>query len=85
MRHGLYLRHTLVLISLTLTTLLVACSGTSGSVVPSAPAGSGAPAASGSRDAEIAAAKTYCTDKGGMLVDRTATWNTNADPAQFKH
>jgi hypothetical protein len=27
-----------------------------------------------------AAARAYCTEKGGMLVDRVATWNTNADP-----
>jgi len=36
---------------------------------------------SGSRIVDDAAARQYCTDKGGMLVDRVATWNTNADPA----
>jgi hypothetical protein len=28
-----------------------------------------------------AAARGYCTDKGGMLVDRRAVWNTNAGPS----
>jgi len=32
-------------------------------------------------DAADASARTYCTDKGGTLVDRVATWNTNGDPA----
>lgn len=27
-----------------------------------------------------AAARRYCTDQGGILVDRIATWNTNQDP-----
>ena len=70
-------------LALIIAAVLAACSGTSGSAGPSQSTGSGAPAASGSLDAQIAAAKTYCTDKGGMLVDRTATWNTNADPAQW--
>jgi hypothetical protein len=26
------------------------------------------------------AAEAYCVEQGGMLVDRVATWNTNADP-----
>jgi hypothetical protein len=39
---------------------------------------------SGSRIVDGAAARQYCTDKGGMLVDRVATWNTNAAaPAQL--
>ena len=51
------------------TLALAACAGV---VAPSAPA---------SGDA---VARTYCTSKGGMLVDRIATWNTNADkPAQL--
>jgi len=29
------------------------------------------------------AAETYCTDKGGKLVVRTATWNTNADESDY--
>jgi hypothetical protein len=40
-----------------------------------APATSADPAASDDADA-----RAYCTDHGGMLVDRVATWNTNADP-----
>jgi hypothetical protein len=31
---------------------------------------------------DVAAAEQYCTDQGGMLVPRVATWNTNADPPQ---
>jgi hypothetical protein len=45
---------------------------------PAASPGAGSPAASAAID--IAAARSYCTEKGGMLVDRVATWNTNADP-----
>jgi len=51
---------------------VAACSGGASA----SPPGSGS--ASGTGDA---AARQYCTDKGGMLVDRTATWNANADPA----
>lgn len=29
---------------------------------------------------ERTAGERYCLDEGGMLVDRVATWNTNADP-----
>ena len=43
-------------------------------------AGSG-PTASGA--AGTIAAETYCTDKGGALVDRVATWNTNGDPSTW--
>jgi hypothetical protein len=43
---------------------------------PSASTPSAAASGSGSGNA---AARQYCTDKGGMLVDRTAFWNTNAD------
>jgi hypothetical protein len=32
---------------------------------------------------DSAAAEQYCTAQGGMLVDRIATWNTNADPSQW--
>ena len=43
------------------------------------PAGaSGSPSSDGGFDQ--AAAEQYCTDQGGMLVERQATWNTNADP-----
>jgi len=51
--------------------MAVACTSGPGSGASSA-------AASGGGDP---AARQYCTDKGGMLVDRTATWNTNADRA----
>ncbi len=30
---------------------------------------------------EASSAEQYCTDQGGILVPRVATWNTNADPA----
>jgi putative hemolysin len=56
-----------------------ACTGAAGS-----PARSAAPepaASGGAGSTADAAARQYCTDKGGMLVDRVATWNTNADPA----
>jgi putative hemolysin len=29
---------------------------------------------------DIKGAESYCTSKGGQLVTRVATWNTNADP-----
>src|SRR5262245_29985412 len=45
----------------------------------SAPSTGGSAAPSGSSD--DAAARTYCTDKGGMLVERVAVSNTNADPS----
>jgi hypothetical protein len=37
--------------------------------------------ATGSASGGDPAARKYCTDKGGMLVDRHAVWNTNADKA----
>jgi putative hemolysin len=44
--------------------------------------GTGAPAGSGASGSGTAAsgAEGYCTSKGGQLVTRVATWNTNADP-----
>ena len=33
------------------------------------------------RSVEASSAEQYCTDQGGILVPRVATWNTNADPA----
>ena len=48
------------------------------------PSGSGTAAGAASTSGagtSDAALRAYCTDKGGMLVDRVATWNTNADPA----
>jgi hypothetical protein len=59
---------------------VAACTGATASRGPSAASGasgSGDAAASGS--GADAAARQYCTDKGGMLVDRHAVWNTNAD------
>ena len=47
----------------------------------SAGAASGAPAASSSVD--TSAAEQYCTDRGGQLTPRIATWNTNADPSAW--
>jgi hypothetical protein len=44
------------------------------------PTSSASPSGSGSDDA---AARAYCTEKGGMLVDRVAIWNTNADPSAW--
>jgi hypothetical protein len=32
---------------------------------------------------DTAAAEKYCTEQGGMLVDRVATWNTNADQSAW--
>lgn len=43
----------------------------------SASAGAASPAASGGS----ASAEAYCTDHGGTLVDRVATWNTNEEPS----
>jgi hypothetical protein len=41
---------------------------------------SGAAAGAGAGTGD-GASRAYCNGKGGMLVDRVATWNTNADPA----
>jgi len=62
--------------------LLAACSAAAS---PSAPvAGATAPPASAAPGTfDIAAAERYCTDQGGTLVDRTATWNTNADQSTW--
>src|SRR5262245_51744366 len=54
--------------------LLAACSAAA-STAPSG--GAGSPAGT----ADDTAARQYCTDKGGMLVDRVAVWNSNADKA----
>jgi hypothetical protein len=45
---------------------------------PAATGGTGGGAVANA--AEDAAARRYCTDKSGQLVERTATWNANADP-----
>jgi len=65
--------------SLALAGVLLAvagCAAAGPSAPPSASGGGGA-SASGADTA----ARQYCTQKGGMLVDRVAVWNTNADPA----
>jgi hypothetical protein len=54
--------------------MLVACA----SAVSPAPT---TPSDGGPGPGSDTAARTYCTDKGGMLVDRHAVWNTNADTA----
>ncbi|HEY6570351.1 MAG TPA: hypothetical protein VIZ22_08685 [Candidatus Limnocylindrales bacterium] len=55
--------------------VVAGCTGaTTTSPVASAPASAGS---------DQAAAEQYCTDQGGMLVDRVATWNTNADQSQW--
>ena len=61
-----------------LTLVLAACAGAASPSGASTASGSGEPAI------DDVAARQYCTDKGGQLVDRIATWNTNADtPAQL--
>ena len=67
--------------------VLVMCSalvaGCSAAATPAPPASSapGPSSSGGSGPGDTAAAEQYCTGKGGMLVDRIATWNTNQDPA----
>jgi hypothetical protein len=43
-------------------------------------AGSAPPPSESTAGSDDAAARAYCTEQGGQLVDRVATWNTNADP-----
>lgn len=62
----------LVVLVLALVPTMAGCGIVPGSAAPSASAG----ATAGS----TADAEAYCTDQGGMLVDRVATSNTNADP-----
>jgi len=69
--------------ALSLAGLLLAVAGcaavgssASPSTAPASSVGGGSAGSSGD-----GAARRYCTDKGGMLVDRVAVWNTNADPA----
>jgi putative hemolysin len=52
------------------------CASATPSPVASAQAAPESPATA----SDQAAAESYCTEKGGQLVDRTAIWNTNADP-----
>jgi putative hemolysin len=46
-------------------------------------AAAGATAGASEVGFDTAAADKYCTDQGGMLVDRVATWNANADPSAW--
>jgi hypothetical protein len=48
---------------------------------PSAASSGSAPPASGGIGSADAAAQAYCTAKGGTVVTRVPTWNTNADPS----
>ena len=62
-------------LALALLLVVAGCSAIATTPASGAPA---SPSASGSFDE--AAAEHYCTDQGGMLVDRTAMWNTNGEP-----
>jgi putative hemolysin len=63
-----------------LTFSIAACAaGASRSATASAPAATTS-AAAASADQTAA---SYCTGKGGMLVTRVATWNTNGDPSTW--
>jgi hypothetical protein len=83
-------RPILILGALALTGLMAACAG-DGSLASQVAAKASRLAESSSDPAASAAStppdgsspETYCTDKGGMLVPRVATWNTNADPSQW--
>ena len=61
--------------------LVAACTATE----TSSPTGAGAGATTGASEGgfDTAAAEKYCTAKGGILVDRVATWNANADPSAW--
>ena len=61
-----------------LTLFVAACAACAAGASPTVPAASGDVSTPDDN-----AARTYCTDKGGMLVDRVATWNTNADKAAW--
>jgi putative hemolysin len=70
-------RPSLMLVAALGVVLVGACS-------PAAASPSPVPAATGSAaGSDIAAAEAYCTDQGGMLVDRVATWNVNADSSAW--
>ena len=60
--------------------ILVGCGTTIPSGLPSGPGlgGTASPAPT-----DTAAAEASCTSNGGQLVDRVATWNTNADPTAW--
>jgi putative hemolysin len=68
---------------LAIAAILAGCGTTIPSGLPTLPAGSGIGAGASPSTGEAAAAEAYCTSKGGQLVDRVATWNTNADPSAW--
>jgi putative hemolysin len=71
---------------LTLTVLLALAGCASAGLGSGAPSGTpgqgtpGAPSPGASGTSGASADEAYCTAKGGTLVPRVATWNTNADP-----
>jgi len=64
-----------------LTAVAVGACSTAATTGPGTAPATSAGGSPGSGD--TAAAEQYCTTKGGMLVDRVATWNTNADPSAW--
>ncbi len=77
------IRGHLLIVAMAVAASSVAACGNSASGSATAPGGAATPGAASSAGAGAsdAASRAYCTDKGGMLVDRAAIWNTNADPA----
>lgn len=64
--------------------LIVAACSPAGAPTASLGQASFPPATAGSVPVvDNGSARVYCTEKGGMLVDRVATWNTNADPSAW--
>jgi hypothetical protein len=59
---------------------LLAVAGCAAAATPSAPRASSSRSGTAGSSGD-GASRQYCTNKGGMLVDRVAVWNTNADPA----
>ena len=85
-------RSKLVLVVVLGVASLAACSATVSPPPTGVGVGTAAPESSASAPAtdggsgggsDTAAAEEYCTDQGGMLVDRVATWNTNSDPSAW--
>ena len=72
------MRRSRLVMVLTLGVALVAACSATASTAPAGATNGGSAAAF-----DTAAAEKYCTDQGGMLVDRVATWNANADPSQW--
>ncbi len=67
------------LVAIALGLAVVGCSGPPGGSSAAIDSPTPAPASDGSGGVDLAAAKQYCTEKRGKLVDRVATWNTNGD------